>query len=407
MIIRRVYRWLRANYLHSLIPSSREQIFSRQREGIEVVGYFHTASGLGESARQCAAQLQQQGYKVRCISVEAFFRKPQEMEWAFTDNATEAEVGCRILHLNPPMMPPVIFRLGFGRYKDVFNVGYWAWELEKLPKEWRNALPYTNAVLCPSEFTSTAIRQYTDKPVITVPHPVQPSAGDLTVREQLGISADAFLVTAIFSFGSALERKNPQAMVKAFKQAFAEYPNAQLVFKTNRPDDSEETKAFFDSIKDQPNITQVDGIWPREKITGLLSTADVCISLHRSEGFGLTMAEAMLVGTPVIATDWSGNVDFCTTENSYPVRYVRVPVNSSHPEFQGLTDLTWADADVDHAAQMLRSAMLDTATREAKVKAALQMQEYFSRPAYINALNSMRPTANTAGVGSVSASANS
>lgn len=407
MIIRRVYRWLRANYLHALIPSSREEIFSRGREGIEVVGYFHTASGLGESARQCATQLQQQGYKVRCISVEGFFRKPEEMEWLFNDTATEEEIGCRILHLNPPMMPPVIFHLGLRRYKAVFNVGYWAWELEKIPKEWRNALPYTNAVLCPSEFTSTAIRQYTDKPVVTVPHPVQPSAAAPNVRQTLGIDADAFLVTAVFSFGSALERKNPQAMVSAFKLAFADYPKTHLVFKTNRPDDSEDTKAFFKSIENQPNITQVDGIWPRDKIIGLLSTADVCLSLHRSEGFGLTMAEAMLVGTPVVATDWSGNVDFCTPDNSYPVRYVQIPVASSHPEFESLQDLTWADASVEHAAERLRSVLLDVPTREAKITAALQMQEYFARPAYINALNGMRPDAPVVTTGSRSASVSS
>lgn len=393
MIIRRLYRWLRANYLHSLIPASREPIFSRQRGAIEVVGFFRTASGLGESARQCAVQLQQQGHKVRCISVEPFFRKPAETEWDFVDNASADEVGCRILHLNPPMLPPVIFRLGLRRYRAVFNVGVWAWELEKLPKEWRNALPYINAITCPSEFTCEAIRQYTDKPVITAPHPVTVGIAAAGMRGELGISESAFVVAAVFSFGSALERKNPVAMVQAFTQAFAAYPNAQLVFKTNRPDDSEETQAFLALIKGNPRISLFSGIWPREKVIGLLASADACLSLHRSEGFGLTMAEAMLVGTPVVATDWSGNTDFCTAQNSYPVRYQRIPVKSSHPEFANLQALTWADADVAHAAEQLRSILLDGETAQRKVAAAYRVQDYFARPAYGMALQAMADSA--------------
>jgi glycosyltransferase involved in cell wall biosynthesis len=389
MIIRRIYRWLRANYLHAVIPVSREAIFAAEREGIEVVGFFRTASGLGESARQCAVQLQQQGYKVRCISVEGFFRKPGEIEWDFVDTASEAEVGCRILHLNPPMLPPVIFNIGLRRYRKVFNVGVWAWELEKLPREWRNALPYMNAITCPSNFTVAAIRQYTDKTVLPVPHPVIANAPAGDLRGELGIPASTFLVAAVFSFGSALERKNPVAMVKAFNLAFADYPNAHLLFKTNGPDDSAETQTFLAMIKDNPKITVRSGIWPREKVMGLLSTADACLSLHRSEGFGLTMAEAMLLGTPVVATDWSGNTDFCNADNSYPVRYRRVPVISTHPEFANMQDLTWADADVEHASALLRAILLDPETAKRKVAAARRVQEYFSLPAYSMALKAM------------------
>lgn len=388
-MIRRLYRWLRANYLHSLIPVSREAIFSRERPGIEVVGFFHSASGLGESARQCALQLQQQGHKVRCVSVEAFLRKPLQTPWAFTDSATREEIGCRILHLNPPMLPPVIFHLGLRRYRDVFNIGYWAWELETIPQEWRNALPYVNAVMCPSQFTSAAIRPHTRQPVITVPHPVTVGPVLANVRETLGIASDAFLVTAIFSFGSALERKNPAAMVAAFERAFADQPAARLVLKTNSADDSPETRAFLQTIAGHPQIQLVSGIWERRRIMGLLSTANVCLSLHRCEGFGLTMAEAMLVGTPVVATYWSGNTDFCTETNSYPVRFTRIAVASSHPEFAQMRDSTWADADVEHAAEHLRSIWLDPASAKRKAAAALRVSEYFSRPAYSDGLASL------------------
>jgi glycosyltransferase involved in cell wall biosynthesis len=390
MFIRRLYRGLRATVLQRMIPRSRAPIFAGQKQAIEIVGFFHTASGLGESARQCALQLHQQGHKIRCISVERFFLKPVELEWHLGDTAQEHEVGCRILHLNPPMLPPVIFRLGLSRYRRVFNVGVWAWELEQIPQEWRNALGYINAIICPSEFTSTAIRQYTDKPVLTVAHPVTAGIAQEGVRQALGLDEGAFVVTSVFSFGSALERKNPQAMVSAFLQAFADTPNAHMVLKTNRADDSDATKAFMAMIAQHANITQIGEIWDKEKIVGLLKESDVCLSLHRSEGFGLTMAEAMLVGTPVVATDWSGNTDFCNDENSYPVRFTPIAVDSAHPEFAGMGAMTWADADVSHAAEQLRSILDDPQRAARKIAKAFELQSFFARPAYTNALNSLR-----------------
>ena len=370
---------------------SRAEIFAEGREGVEVVGFFHSASGIGESARLCALQLNKMGVKVCCTPVEKMFGKPLETEWSFNDTASADEIGCRIIHLNPPMMPPVAIKMGLRKFSRVYNIGYWAWELEKIPAEWVHAARYVNAVFCPSEFTSQTIRKYTDKPVETVPHPVALGTARSGMRARLKLSDQAFVVSSLFSFGSALERKNPYAAVTAFTTAFGEAEDAWLILKSNHGGNSGEKKQFLDFIKPYPNIRLIDDIWEKDEVLGLIKASDVYLSLHRSEGFGLPIAEAMLLGTPTVVTDWSGSRDFCNESNSFPVSYTLIPVKSSHPEFAGLDEVKWADPDSVVAAGILKK--IHQEPEIARAKAGLCLREFnshFSEPRYIHALNKLK-----------------
>lgn len=390
-MIRALYRELRKNILHHLIPASHAEIFAGGRDGVEVVGFFHSASGIGESARLCAQQLQKMGVKVRCTSVEKMFMKPQETKWSFKDTAAADEIGCRIIHLNPPMMPPVAIKMGLRTFARVYNIGYWAWELEKIPAEWILAARYVNAVFCPSEFTSQTIRKYTDKPVVTVPHPVTVGEARVGMRNRLSLSDQAFVVSSLFSFGSALERKNPYAAVDAFVAALGETEGAWLILKSNHGGNSDEKKQFLEYIKPYPTIRLIDDILEKDEVLGLIKASDVYLSLHRSEGFGLPIAEAMLIGTPTVVTDWSGSRDFCNGSNSFPVPYTLIPVKSGHPEFAGLVNVKWADPDSAAAATIMKKIYGE---REiARTKAELCLREtngYFSEPRYIYALDILK-----------------
>ncbi len=389
-MLRQIYRFSRRKLLHHLIPTSRAPIFSDARDGVEVIGFFHSATGIGESARLCARQLQHCGYKVRCRSVEKVFRKQDEIEWQFRDTAQEREIGCRIFHLNPPMLPPAIFSMGMRNYRQTYNIGYWAWELERVPTEWRHATRYINAIFTPSTFTSRALRHETAKPVITVPHPVSAQALSAGMRQQLGVSADVFLVSCIFSFGSAIERKNPWAVIRAFTQAFGNNSSACLVLKSSHGSRSPEKAELLETISHYGNIILVDELWESANVAGLIKESDLYISLHRSEGFGLTIAEAMLLGTPTMVSDWSGSTDFCSEENSFPVRVNLIPVQSNNPEFASLENLQWADADVEHATDLILKIYSDRGQAKSKADACLsRANSYFTKPYYDIALKEL------------------
>ena len=390
IMLRRLYRKLRKHLLHPLIPESRSEIFADGKRGVEVVGFFHSASGIGESARLCALQLQQSGIKVRCTSVEKMFGKPQETEWKFADSAELDEIGCRIFHLNPPMMPPVAIRMGLSHYARIYNIGYWAWELEEIPVEWTRAIRYVNAICCPSEFTAQTLRKYTRKPVITVPHPVTLGNARPNIRAYLGLADDAFVVTTLFSFGSALERKNPYAAVAAFVAVCDGVEDAWLILKSSHGGCSAAKQAFLDYIQPYSRVRLIDDVWEKDQVLGLIQAADVYLSLHRSEGFGLPIAEAMLAGTPVVVTDWSGSRDFCDADNSFPVPYRLIPVQSSHPEFAGLQHAQWADPDHAAAAATLRRIYTQRDTARAKAARCLrETNAYFAESRYVQALDTL------------------
>lgn len=382
------YRTLRANLLHHLIPQSPVPMPLQQKPVIEVIGFFHSISGIAESARLCAQQLAADGYQVKCTSVERFFRKPIEVPWEWP--AMDKKVHCRIYHLNPPMLPTVILQMGLSAFKQTYNIGYWAWELEIIPREWIKAIRYMNAVFTPSEFTTRVIQGYAGIPVLTVTHPVAPGESTVAMRTKLGIPDNAFLVSNIFSFGSAMERKNPVALIRAFTAAFSATDNAYLVLKANAGDNSAEKQQLLAFIAQHPRIQLIDNHWSRADILGLIQSSSIYASLHRSEGFGLTIAEAMLLDTPALVTAWSGNMDFCTEENSFLIPFSQVAVNSSHPEFKGLGHAQWAEADVEETARLLKQLYLQPELIRAKeIICARQMQQCINTHKYRHALEKL------------------
>lgn len=397
-MLRQTYRFIRAHFLHSLIAESQALPFPPGKPAIEIVGLFYNASGLGESARLCAQQLRDEGYKIRCTSVEDFLFKKKEIPWDFQDDAKEDEIGLRIIHLNPPMIPPYALRVGKRNFSSLYNVGYWAWELEHLPPEWVKSLSYINAIIAPSNFTCETVRHYTNKPVFKVPHAVRIEKTAPDMRAKLGFNDDDFIVTSVFSVQSSLERKNPEGLIAAFTQAFPDTDNAHLVFKVSAA--SIDKDRLIAMAQNHPRIHFIDDIWPHEDILGLIQTSDIYASLHRSEGFGLAIAEAMILGTPVMATNWSGNTDFCTQENSFLVDYTMINVESTHPDFVRAGMSVWADPDIAHAAYILRAVYEDPT--EARQKTALCLSltnNYFQEKFYgvaLSELEGLYHTLNTA-----------
>ena len=386
--MRRYYRMFRAQVLQRVIPKSRHA-FARGKP-VEVVGYFSTTAGVAESARLCVDALARSGIAVKIADVSNSEEEHRAVEWQAPALSLDP-AATRILHLNPPMLPRGLVKLGIGNFARMFNIGYWAWELEVIPAEWKNALRYMNAVFVPSEFTRRAIAQHTKIPVIVVPHPVTEKPAATGMRAQFGIPGDAFLVSTIFSAGSSINRKNPHAVLKAFRQFAANRSNAFLLMKASgNPAKDERLRALVAAAGEVGNIRIVTDNLPSSAINGIIRQSDAYISLHRSEGFGLTVAEAILGGTPVVSTGWSGTVDFCDPQNTWNTDYTLIPVVDTHPEFVGLRNARWAEVSADHAGRQLQE-IADSPERAAAKAANAQrfLELYLADRTYEKALKQL------------------
>lgn len=389
--VRTIYRLIRSSILQRLIPRSNKQYKFSKDTPIEVIGFFESYSGIGESARLCALSLRDSGFKVKCTSVEAVYRKTAAFSWPLDGfYHGDDKPSIRIFHLNPPMLPPAIFSLGFNAYKQSYNIGYWAWELEDIPSEWQSAVKYVNAVMTPSTFTTKAVKKHTHTPVMTVLHPVDYNLQGINtgIKSKLGVPASSFLISSIFSFGSALERKNPESLIISFKKAFVSNEDVRLVLKSNSGN-AEEKGKIMDLIAHDSRITLIDESWDRADVLGLIKESDLYASFHRSEGFGLTIAEALLLNTPVIATNWSGNMDFCNELNSFLVETDLVPVISNNPEFKESGNQVWAEVKPDSAITTLKAAY-ESIRLNGKPDTKAMTGKFLKRDCYAIALEEIR-----------------
>lgn len=331
---------------------------------IRVVGLFSTATGTGHSARLCASDLRHSGHNVTTFSLSRLFSVDDRVPAEQFPRASAQSSGISIYHVNPPMMLIGMLAAGIRQYRRDINVAYWAWELPQLPREWHKALPLIDAVLVPSTFCQSTVAAATDKPVLVVPHPVPRVAPRAIVAQA---APAPFRVLTVFNCGSSLYRKNPWASIRAFKLAFGNDPGAELILKIA---DGRQHLADLARLRavigDAPNIRIIDELMDVDALDALLCTADAYISLHRSEGFGLTVAEAMMRQVPVVVTNWSGTTDFCPPSLAYGVDYELVPVDDPHPVFYELRGAHWADPSAEAAARHLVSIRQDPQAANAR-----------------------------------------
>jgi len=325
--------------------------------GINLVGFLESGLGLGETARLVQLVLEAANIPHCAIPYRRI-----ESDRVLTETANfsdEPIYDTNFFCLNGDQMRPFAQEVGVEFFDGRYNIGLWFWETEKLPREMAVGFDFLDEIWVCSEFVHQAVSAATDLPVRLWPHPViKPEAsGDPSSIDWLDCG-DRFVFLFAFDFLSDLRRKNPMATIDAFSQAF---PNASdsnpespmLIIKTiggeKRPLDLLYLRNFC--RRRSSSIRLVDQFLQADEMRALVSRSDCYVSLHRSEGLGQTLLEAMVLGKPCLATAYSGNLQFMNESNSYLCQHGMVPIGkSSYPYPEG--DF-WADPDVDEAASLM------------------------------------------------------
>lgn len=319
-----------------------------------VAGSLRARSGLGEAARLTARAFANAGHDVAGIDFTSDFdHGPLGLDPGLPDGRGLHGPGILVLQLEPRLAPLALLRLGRRFLAGKRVVGYWVWELSSLPPQWRPAFDFVHEIWTPSRFSAVAFARACDLPVRVVPHPVAPPDPAVAARARRRRDGEFRVVTA-FNMASGFARKNPLAAVRAFRDAFGDAPDCRLVVRAQRahvwPEGLARLRA---AIGGAPNIELRTERLDRKSFLSLVADGDVFLSTHRSEGFGLMLAEAMRLGRVVVATGWSGNTDFMTPDNSCPLGYRLVPVADPQGKFRdGLSH--WAEVDHDDAVATLR-----------------------------------------------------
>lgn len=321
--------------------------------GVNVIGYLRGEFGLAEAARRYTRALLERGCPVAMKSVEL------DLPHGWNDRSLEGHIGTELPHadtlifVNPDYLELALAaapaRKSRGR---VFAC--WFWELETLPAAWMAAIDRVDGVLVASSFIESAFRKATDKPILRVPLPIVQTADTGLTRADFGLPEENFVFLCMFDFHSSIERKNPFGVIDAFRAAFPpDRTDVTLLIKTSNGDGALLPLArLLAAASVDARIIVRDDRLPGADVQALQRCCDAYVSLHRAEGFGLSMAEAMALGKPVIATAWSGNLDFMDAENSLLIACTLVPVAPG--VYPDAANGRWASPDEGAAAAAMR-----------------------------------------------------
>jgi glycosyltransferase involved in cell wall biosynthesis len=335
-------------------PLAGEPAIKRE---LGLIGYADLVSGRAEDMRMSALALQRQrrGWAMLDRLSGAITTERGEAAAAFAEPPV-----INLVHLNADT---AFFDYLFLRERGIekaYTIGYWAWELGKFPEEWTSSFAFVDEVWAASRFAYEAIAPATTKPVFLMPMAVALPAAEAGLRRvDFGLPEDKFVFYFSFDFRSYASRKNPLAAVEAFRRAFPRRDApAVLLLKTIGSEwKPEERDNLLEAIRGDPRILLIDRELTRARAIALLALSDCFLSLHRSEGFGRGPAEAMLLGKPVITTDYSGTADFATPETALLVDYELVLVGED--EYPGASGQVWAEPDIEQAAAAMRRISAD------------------------------------------------
>jgi glycosyltransferase involved in cell wall biosynthesis len=324
---------------------------------VTVLGHPFANIGRGYDARLTFKAIHSMEVDVKLYDIYKYQRPNAEQQKDIVPHITdEFNTPIQIFALNGDEVKPCFKFLENKLSPNTYKIVYPQWELEKYPAEWAESLNMFDEIWAPSLFVKAAISKSVTKKVYYLPLPIGEKLLPYAYgRRYFGLPEGDFLFLLAFDFTSFLTRKNPWDVIEAFKKFIKgkEYSDAKLVLKLNnssaKPELLEKLIQEIKPVKDY--IILVDKIMSDIETKSLIRNCDCYLSLHRSEGWGRSQAEAMLMKIPVIATDYSGNTEFMNPDNSFPVKYKLI--NVKEDEYPFAANQVWAQPDLDHTVDLM------------------------------------------------------
>jgi len=340
------------------IPRQRPS-FKNKEMGLNLIGYYQGDLGLGEALRYVAKAIQGASIPFLVRQFQAPLQSSQNNRSLHSFLAPYCKYPINCIAINPDLLYFLPKWVSFSEWARRYNIGYWFWELEDFPKKWHYALPLIDEIWVNSEFMANTLRKVHPQ-VVKIPFAVEfQKPSSKFTKEYFGLPKDSFVFLTSFDFQSSIARKNPQAAIDAFLEAFP-VPNNNTYIVIKSINGHLHPQAFDQltlQTENHSHILLMDQQLSTEEMHGLFQCADCYVSLHRSEGLGLGMAEAMYLGKPVIATAYSGNLEFMNQANACLVSYTKIAVSDG--EYLDQKNQSWADPNVHEASKYMEKIFSD------------------------------------------------
>ena len=325
----------------------------RSLKGVDVIGSLNSEHGLGEAGRLLVEALRTTEEKVSTISFSPFGIRGKHTFSA--DNQSRNEL--TVVALNPEQFAGLWKGLGGSLKAGRYVIGQWFWELEVAPPWYQKAFQerIVDELWAPTRFIEDMLRSCVPQNIDIryMPLPlIEPICRPDFSLSTVGLEEKfSFLFT--FDFNSVMKRKNPDGTIEAFKRAFSPNEGPQLIVKSiNGHLNAREYEKLRWSCDGRKDIVLLDRHLDSKENASLMAATDCYVSLHRAEGLGLTIAEAMLLEKPVIATAYSGNMDFMDEDSGLLVPWEYVSVGSRANAYPAHAQ--WAEPDIDVASNHMR-----------------------------------------------------
>lgn len=317
--------------------------------GINIVGYATGEHGVGEGMRATIRAIEETDIPFVINNITVPWHR--NLDNTYTNFSEDNPYPINLVHINPNLK--LFQRLGNQFFKNKYNIGFWVWEVADFPSQWKFAFDIFDEIWTYSNHSLEAISAVSPIPVLKVMPSLalsEPSFDEKLIK----LPEDKFIFLFMFDFHSILKRKNPYGVIRAFQEAFSNSnKNVLLVIKSSNSKHFPQERDYIKSlIETSPSILFMDGLLSKREVNYLIYNCHCYVSMHRAEGFGLTMAEAMYYEKPVIATGYSSNVDFMNVGNSFLVKYDIVKTTEDYGPY--LKGSIWAEPDIYHAASIMK-----------------------------------------------------